>query len=413
MSSYSLLQGVRILEVAQLAPSSVGGHLADLGAEVIKVESGSMGDPVRVGGARAVGSPNGASFMHLRWNRGKRSVSLDLKTESGRRAFLDIARSCDAVIEGMRGGYLDWLSVGYDALVRENPQIVLCSVSGMGSEGPYRGLGTGGPVFDAFGGIREVEVPENPPTTGIAGSTTPPIAMYAIGAYGAMGLLAALQKAKATQRPVRIEISGIDIAAAWMPDGTDAELNRERSQPRPTWLPDGRLPDWPRLEAYTTADGESMLLGAHVHKFWANFCQATGREDLLDIDLQSVDSGAAERADTVWHALKQLFASRTRAEWMQLFLDNDIAGGPVNNTTDLVADPHFLSRTSTYDVEHPVAGELRFVVSPVRVDGEAFAPALPPEVGADTSSVLRSICGYNDERVDAVLDMTTASGVSS
>ncbi|PPJ05038.1 CoA transferase [Nocardia nova] len=404
MSGYSLLNGLRVLEVAQLAPSSLGGHLADLGAEVIKIESGPLGDPVRVGGSRAIGDPDGPAFMHLRWNRGKKSVALDLRSAEGARAFLDLARSCDAVIEGMRGGYLDWLGIGFDRLREVNPAIVLCTVSGMGTDGPYRGLGTGGPVFDAYAGLRQVETPEQPPAQGIAGSTSPPIAMYALGAYGAMGLLAALHRAAATGTGCRIEVSGIDVAAAWMPDLTDAELNRDRSIPRPTWLPDGRLPDWPRLEAYRTKDGKAMLFGSHVEKFWRNFLTAVGREDLADVDLTTADGGAPARAQYVWRALKDIFAQRTRDEWVELFLVHGIAGGPVNTVAEMIADPHFRARDNTYRIECDGVGELEFVTSPVRVAGENFAPALPPAAGADTGRVLREVAGYDDDRIAAAAD---------
>ncbi|MBC2639481.1 MULTISPECIES: CaiB/BaiF CoA-transferase family protein [unclassified Rhodococcus (in: high G+C Gram-positive bacteria)] len=414
MSGYSLLDGVRILEVAQLAPSSLGGHLADLGADVIKIESGPLGDPVRIGGSRAVGCADGPAFMHLRWNRGKRSVALDLRTTEGKQAFLDIARSCDAVIEGMRGGYLDWLGIGYEALRQVNPKIVLCTVSGMGTDGPYRVLGTGGPVFDAYAGLREVSTPAEPPTEGMAGSTTPPIAMYALGAYGAMGLLAALRKAGATGVGCHVEVAGIDVAAAWMPDAVDAELNRDRSMPRPSWLPDGRLPDWPRLEAYRTSDGEAILFGSHVEKFWHNFLVAVEREDLIGVDLTSTDHGAPARADLVWRALTEIFARRTRAEWVQLFLEHGIAGGPVNNVADMLADPHFQARENTYRVDYQGVGELEFVVSPVRVAGEKFAPTLPPVLGADTTDVLRSVAGYDDRRIAAATDPASSRrGASS
>ncbi|WP_019925275.1 CaiB/BaiF CoA-transferase family protein [Nocardia sp. BMG111209] len=393
MSGYSLLDGVRVLEVAQLAPASLGGHLADLGAEVIKVEAGPFGDPVRVGGSRAVGSPDGPSFMHLRWNRGKKSVALDLRKPEDKQAFLDIVRTCDAVIEGMRGGYLDWLGLGYDALREVNPRIVLCSVSGMGTDGPYRGLGTGGPVFDAFAGLRAVRIPEQPPTEGMAGGTTPPIAMYALGAYGAMGLLAALHKATRTGRGCHVEVAGIDVAAAWMPDLIDAELNRDRSMPRPGWLPDGRLPDWPRLEAYRTGDGHAVLFGAHVEKFWRNFAVAVGRPELAEIDLTGTDDGAVARAETVWRALTEIFAQRTRAEWIELFLAHDIAGGPVNTVTELLGDPHFRARRTTYRVEYPGVGDMEFAASPVRVHGETFAPGLPPEFGAHTDEIRGAVAG--------------------
>lgn len=399
MSGFSLLDGVRILEVAQLAPSSVGGHLADLGAEVIKIESAPFGDPVRIGGSRAIGDENGPSFMHLRWNRGKKSVELDLRTDEGKRAFLALAGTCDAVIEGMRGGYLDWLGIGYHQLREVNPKIVFCTVSGMGSDGPYCGLGTGGPVFDAYAGLREVGTPEEPPVVGMAGSTAPPLAMYALGAYGAMGLLAAVHRAGSTGTGCKLEVAGIDVAAAWMPDLVDAELNKDRSIPRPTWLPDGRLPDWPRLEAYRTKDGEAMLFGSHVDKFWRNFCVAVDRPDLLEIDLTHTDAGAPDRADRVYRALREIFLERTRAEWVALFLEHEVAGGPVNSVEDMIADPHFTGRANTYRVEYEGVGELEFVVSPVRVEGEEFAPALPPVVGQDTEEVLRDIpfaSGFDD-----------------
>lgn len=180
--------------------------------------------------------------------------------------------------------------------------------------------------------------------------------MYALGAYGAMALLAALHKATATGEGSHVEVAGIDIAAAWMPDLVDAELNRDASTARSTWLPDGRLPDWPRLEAYRTADGEAILFGSHVEKFWHHFLRAVDREDLIDVDLTHVDDGAADRANLVWRELTRIFATRTRAEWIEVFLEHGIAGGPVNSVRDLLDDPHFRARETTYTVSHPPPG---------------------------------------------------------
>jgi crotonobetainyl-CoA:carnitine CoA-transferase CaiB-like acyl-CoA transferase len=397
-----MLSGLRVLEVAQLAPSSVGGHLADLGAEVIKIESGPLGDPVRVGGALAVGGPDGPAFMHLRWNRGKKSVRLDLRSPEGKDAFGRLAAASDAVIEGTRAGYLDRLGLGHAALTGIKPSLVLCCVSGLGSDGPYRRLGSGGPVFDAYAGLREVATPDEPPAAGIAGSTTPPIAMHALGAYGAMGLLAAVYEARRTGRGRRVEIAGIDVASSWIPDEVEAALNRDRTVRRAGWLPDGRLPDWPRLEAYRTKDGGAMLMGAHVEKFWRNFCLAVDRSDLLDIDLASADEGAPARAEHVWRELRALFLQRTREEWTELFLTHDVAGGPVNTVAELVEDPHFTARATTYTVEDPSAGPVRLTTSPVHVPGEDFAPAAAPALGADTFDVLRTVAGY-DEATAAAL----------
>lgn len=396
MSGYSLLAGVRILEVAHLAPSSVGGHLADLGAEVIKVETGPVGDPVRTGGSLAVGGPDGPAFMHLRWNRGKKSVALDLRSDAGKAAFLELAKVSDAVIEGTRAGYLEWLGLGYDVLKETNPALVFCTVSGLGSDGPYRRLGSGGPVFDAYAGLREVATPSTPPDKGIAGSTAPGIAMYGLGAYGAMGILAGILHARRTGAGTRLEVAGIDVAASWIPDETDAALNEGRTTQRSAWLPDGRLPDWPRLEAYRAQDGGAMLFGAHVEKFWRNFCHAVDRPDLLEIDLTTVDEGSARRAETVWRELRAIFLERTREEWTELFLTHDIAGGPVNSVHELIQDPHFKARRNTYTVTYDGVGELELMVSPVRVAGEDFAADLAPELGAHTWEVLRDVAGYDE-----------------
>lgn len=395
-----MLNDLRIIEVAQLAPSSVGGHLADLGAEVIKVESGPVGDGVRVGGAVAVGGPDGPAFMHLRWNRGKKSICLDLRTEAGRTAFLDLAREADVVIEGLRSGYLEWLGIGPAVLAEVNPRLVFCGVSGYGADGPYSSLGSGGPVFDGYAGLRDVELPDEAPTRGMAGGTAPTIGMYAMGAYGAMAVLAAVHEARNTGRGRTVEVSGVDVTASWIPDQIDAALNAGRTTPRPGWLPDGRLPDWPRLEAYRTQDGGAILFVAHVEKFWRTFCRAVGREELADIDLTTIDEGTVERGNHVWSQLREIFATRTRAEWMEIFQQHDIAGGPVNTVAELVVDPHFTARPNTY--RSTVRGvDLDLIVSPVRAAGEAFAPAAAPELGADTRDVLATIAGYDEAAIQA------------
>jgi crotonobetainyl-CoA:carnitine CoA-transferase CaiB-like acyl-CoA transferase len=133
------------------------------------------------------------------------------------------------------------------------------------------------------------------------------------------------------------------------------------------------------------------LFGAHVEKFWRNFCHAVGRPDLLGIDLSTADEGAAERAERVWRELRDIFATRTRAEWIEVFVEHDIAGGPVNSFDDVIRDPHFLARRNTYATGNAVTGPVELLVSPVRLDGEEFSPDLAPELGADTDEVLRTI----------------------
>jgi crotonobetainyl-CoA:carnitine CoA-transferase CaiB-like acyl-CoA transferase len=378
MAGYSLLSGVRILEVAQLAPSSVGGHLADLGADVIKVESG-RGEGVRQTGARAVGGPDGPGFLHLRWNRGKRSVALDLRSAGGREDFLRLAATADAVVEGTRHGHLDRLGLGWAGLCAVRPATVLCEVSGTGGDGPYRDLATGGMWFDAYAGLRTVDTDRPSPPGVMGGSAETPQAMYAVGAYGAMAVLAAVLRARETGRGARLQVSSVDVATAWMPDKIDAALNADRTQARPGWTTDGRLPEWPLLDAYATKDGGALVLGSYQPKFWRAFCAAVDRADLLDLT-----------GEDLWRELDALLRTRTKREWTDLFLAHDIAGGPVNTVDELLDDPHFAARDTTYSVDRRY-GRLRLAASPVRVVGEAFAPTIAPELGEHTDEVLEEI----------------------
>lgn len=402
MSGYSLLSSVRVLEVAQLAPSSVGGYLADLGADVVKIETPGAGDGVRRGGFQAVGGDAGPGFLHLRWNRGKRSFALDLRNAQGKEAFLDLVACADIVIEGTRAGYLERLGLGVDVLSERQPTLVYCTISGTGQDGPYRNLGTGGLWFDSYAGLRDVD-PDHPSAPGVmGGSPEPPIAMYALGAYGAVGVLAALHRAKTTGQTCNIEVASIDVAASWMPDEIDAALNPGTTSVRPGWTPDGRLAHWPRLDAYRTSDGQAIILQAHLNKFWRNFC-AVDRRDLLEIDLEHVDEGHAARAHLVWRELAAIFRQRTRSEWVELFLIENIAGGPVNSVTDLLADPHYISRDTRYSVDGPGGVRLTLASSPIRSGGEKFAPDLAPELGAHSEEVLKEVAGYDNVRAASVI----------
>lgn len=379
-----------MLEVAQLAPSSVGGHLADLGAEVLKIESG-VGDGVRLGGDRAVGDPDGPGFLHLRWNRGKKSVELDLRSVEGQDAFRSLVTTCDVVIEGTRVGYLDRLGLGFDQLTDLNPALVFCTVSGTGTDGPYRQLATGGLFFDSYAGLKTVSTQAPSPPGVMGGSDATPIAMYAIGAYGAMGILAALLRARQTGVGTQLAVASVDVAASWVPDKIDAALNSDGCVPRREgWTADGRLAVWVRMEPFATKDDEAMLLGAYSEKFWRNFCTAVERPDLLDIDVTTVDDGHARRSARLWTELAEIFRQRTKQEWSELFLAHDIAGGPVNTTEQMLTDPHFTARDNTYPCPLQDGTTVTLTASPIRIPGELFRPHAAPVVGEHTAQVLGS-----------------------
>jgi crotonobetainyl-CoA:carnitine CoA-transferase CaiB-like acyl-CoA transferase len=383
-----LLDSCRIVEFGGLAPAAVGGHLADLGAEVIKIETGA-GDPVRRAGQFALPGPEAEGLMHLRWNRGKRSVALDLHADGGAAVFRAIVRRADAVVEGARAGTLSRFGVGYEQLKADHPELVYCSVSGTGTSGPYARLGTSGPWFDMYAGLVQPRLDPQAPALG------PQIAMHGVGVQGALAVAAGLVRAARTGIGSFIELSAVDVALSWLPDSIDAVLNDDRGDSRASYAPDGRLAAWPLIWAYETADGEAVFLAARDPKFRTRFFSAIDRPDLAALDFDQPDPG---RMQQLWEDLAGVFRTRTKAAWVEFLLTTDVPGGPINSSTTVVDDPHFRARPSTYRVQHPYAGELELITPPIHLHGHQFAATLPPPVGRDSREILRE-CGFGDEEI--------------
>lgn len=398
MSGYDFLQGTRVIEVAQLGPDSVGGFLADMGAEVIKVE-GPDGDPVRFMGDLALGSPEGYGFMHLRWNRGKKSIGIDLKTDPGKRLFLQLVEQADVVIEGMRAGVLDRLGLGYDALRARNAALVFCSLSGLGSRGPYRDLAAHGPSFDAFGGLSGIQIYACPKAEREA-IPWAPVGMHAMGRDAAIGILAALIRARQTGQGAMIEVTGAEAAAHWLPEGVDTHLNPDRTHTRTPALMNsrGKMVLWPRLHAYATRDGREIFFQCVYPKYWTRFCTVIERLDLLRCYDEADDVGAVD--EDVYAALCEVFRTRTRDQWMAFCLAHDIPVLPVNKGRDLADDPHFLARDNIYEVDCPGAGHVRLASTAIKAAGQDFQPDIAPAPWQDTRDILGDVLGLGEADVE-------------
>jgi crotonobetainyl-CoA:carnitine CoA-transferase CaiB-like acyl-CoA transferase len=402
MAGYDFLKGLRVLEVAQLGPSSLGGYLADMGAEVIKVES-REGDPVRYSGSPAAGHPDGPSFLHLRWNRGKKSLGLDLKSEAGAALFRRLAASADVVIEGMRAGVLDRLGLGWQALRAANPRLVFCSISGLGGSGPYHRLGSHGPSFDAFGGLSWANPYAEPGREDAP--HPPPVGMHAMGLYAAVGVLSAVIRARQAGSGAYLEIAAADCAAHWRPDGVDTVLNEAAARPRPGFHgARGIMACWPRLFHYRTADGKAIFFQALSPAYWQRFCLALEREDLLRL----YQTREVNAADELAHAeLARLFLQRPKAQWLEFFLQHDIPGGPANTLRDLAQDPHFLARDNVYETALGDGTPLRLSSTPIKTEGQSFSPAAAPALAQDTDRVLASLLALPAAEIAALRERGT------
>jgi crotonobetainyl-CoA:carnitine CoA-transferase CaiB-like acyl-CoA transferase len=386
---YDLLEGIRALEVALLSPDSLGMHLADLGAEVIKVESPPAGDYVRSVGGVHLG---GRSLLHLRWNRGKRSVLLDLKRDAGRELFLELAALSHVVIDGLRAGTLDGYGVGYAQVRAVNRAIVYCALNGTGQSGPYAELATHGLAYDAYAGLappalREDGAPYIPSST--------PVGIAAGSLYAALGVAAALVRAQRTGEGRMLEVAQMDCSAAWQANAIDAAMNRMEVHYE-------SMKDAVRYQYYRCRDGKCVVFQASEKKFWERFCDGIGRPELIARSPNRQPSEHARGDEELRAILAGIFATRTRAEWVQFFIEHDVPGGPVNDAADLAVDPHFQSRGLTFEQDHPRAGKWRSFGPPILVAGQRFSAAPAPEAGADTDAVLSSLLGVSAERLRAL-----------
>jgi crotonobetainyl-CoA:carnitine CoA-transferase CaiB-like acyl-CoA transferase len=393
------LGSVRIIECSMLGPGAITTTLADLGADVIKVEP-PTGDYIREMTWPIV---EGTSLMHLHISRGKRSITIDLRTEEGRQVFLDLVRGADAVIEAMRPGGLAKRGVGYEACLAVNPRIVFCTISGYGMTGPYKDMPSHGIAYDVWAGLVQ------PVTTDdgfCAIPEHPSVGIHAGPLFGALGVLAGITRARATGEPCQLEIAQSDAAAAmdWLRSETYKAYERpesevtgnkadgyERRAPGTAGMRDGV-----RYQFYETADGHILFMSSE-REFWENFCNGIGRPDLFERHPGSRYADHARGNDELRRELAEIFRSRTTAEWVALGNEANTPIAPVNTPKSLADDPQFQNRLPWIPKERVGNDQ---VPSPIKLIGEELPiPTKAPTVGEHSEAVLRDVLGYDDARI--------------
>ncbi len=403
-SAGGLLAGVRIIESALLGPGGVGMHLADLGAEVIKVENPG-GDYVR---KMAFPIVDGISLLHWHLNRGKQSIVLDLRTADGVATYLDLVRGADAVIEGMRPGALARRGLGWERLCEANPRIVLCTHSGYGMTGPYKDMPSHGIAYDAWAGVAR------PAYTDDGLPTIPSYTAIGINAgplYAALGICAAIIRARATGRGCWFEVAQSDAAAAFNWNGIEGNKAYERPEDEVTGNDgDGTGPRRPvgddsmteavRYQYYRSADG-LVLFMASEREFWKNFCEGVGRPDLFAAAPGARYADHARGNVALRRELAGIFASRTTAEWIAFGQEVNTPICPVNTVKTITGDAQFQARLPLRP--HQEAGT-ELMPSPIKPLGESLpVPAIAARSpGRDTEAVLRDVLGYGEDRIAAL-----------
>ncbi|MFA7601946.1 MAG: CoA transferase [Novosphingobium sp.] len=381
------LAGIRVLDFTRvLAGPAASLALADLGAEVIKIEPPGSGDetrdfpPIR----------DGESHYFLSVNRGKKSIVIDLKAPEGVTLAKDLAARCDIVVENYRPGVMDRLGLGYEALSAVNPKLIYCAISGYGQTGPLKDRPSFDIVLQAMSGALSVngEPGQQPTKLGI------PLGDLVGGINGPIAVLAALHERHATGRGRYIDISLMDgligmlgyiAQLAWF---TGEDPKPQGSQ-HPNLVPYGAFP----------AQDGSIIVACLTNSFWARICDALGCPELTtDPRYDAIQKRRDARAEV--NAIVSAFTQgKTVAELVALFTEHQVPHAPILGVTEALAQPQTLAREMVVEVEHPTLGAIPIVNRPIRFDERQPKPAAPPVLGQHTDAILAEVLGLSAERI--------------
>jgi len=389
------LTGITILDLSRLLPGPYCSMiLADLGANVIKIESHLLGDPTRM-----VPPHVGAqSCYFLSVNRNKKSIALNLRRAAGRQVFLEMAREADVIIEGFRPGRAKRLGIGYEDVQALKPDIVYCSLSGYGQDGPLRDRPGHDINYAALAGL--LDLLSLPGKEGVLPGVQ--LADMAGALFAAIGILAALGARDRRGEGAYVDASMFDGALSLATFAAAPLMGEEPlSDPRLEYL----TGSFPCYNVYRTKDERRMTLGALEPVLWSDFCEAIGRRDLVPKQFPH----ESER-EAVISELQHVFVERTRAEWIEFLSDKNLACEPVNTIEEALSSPQVRERGMLWEMDHPTAGRLKQIGLPLRSvlstsEGLRSSPdeprtaALPPLLGQHTVEILQGL-GYDDQAIE-------------
>ena len=354
-----------------------GMMLADMGADVIKVENPNGGDPYR--------SFRGGQYSphFCAYNRNKRSVVLDLRSTQGSEAMKSLLRTADVLIDNFRPGVLDRLGFKADVLASLNPKLIHCSITGFGADGPYVDRPAYDAVAQALSGMSSLQVdPASPRVSG------PTIADNATGQYAAFGILAALFDRERTGAARRVEVNMLDAAIAFIPDpfGYYTQL--------------GLISD-PYLRARTSQSyvyrcQDGLMLAVHLsshEKFWREFATAVGCTELIDDPRFATRALRIDNYEEIRRIVSPIIEREPRSDWIRKFSQQDVPFAPVHDVTTVAGDPQVSHLQTFFQTHHATEGDLTGIRRPIWLDGQRADQPLqaPPTLGEHTKEILREL----------------------
>jgi crotonobetainyl-CoA:carnitine CoA-transferase CaiB-like acyl-CoA transferase len=385
------LEGITVLELAHLIAGPICGmYLADMGADVIKVESREFADAGRTVYRAFRG---GEGVLHLTVNRNKRGLTLDLRRPEGLEIFGRLAERADVIIEAFRGGVAERLGIDYASLRERNPRLVYCSLSAFGPTGPWRDKPGIDALVQAVGGLMAVtgDADGDPVLCGA------PVVDTVGGLLATQGILTALLARARSGEGQRVDASLLD--GMILAHAARLSVFHETGEQPGRW--GSGHPEVAPYQALRARDGWIFVAVWH-DRLWEPFCESIGRREL------AADPRFATRSDRLAHrqalgkALAEVFARRPVAEWMEVLERADVLCAPVTDYAGLVAHPQVIASGMIVEQEHPRAGRFRTIATPVKLErtpGRIRTPA--PALGEHTRDVLREI-GYAESEIEAL-----------
>lgn len=380
------LEGVKILDITNyIAGPYASLLLADLGAEVIKIETPGKGDPFRSWDKE----PKDYSPSFCALNRNKKSVTLDMKQPEGKEVFLRLAKDTDVIVENLRPGVVERLGIGYDVVKQTNPRVIYCSISAFGQEGPYRKK----PGYDTIGQslsgllsvLTDLEQPLGPGA---------PFSDHLGGIFGCYGVLAALAARERTGVGQKVETSLLESTICF--------LGLSMTQ----YLFSGNVPSMKSriktagVYALVAGDGKPFVIHlSHPPKFWVGVTEVMGREDFQTDERTKDRPARAQNYDFISETFSAIVQSKPREHWLQCLEEKDVPCAPINNFAEVFEDPQvkFLDRLIT--VDHPDYGVFQLVKNGLNLSDTPLTLNLwPPKLGEHNEETLHAL-GYGSDEV--------------
>jgi len=385
------MKGIRVLDLSRvLAGPFCSMTLSDLGAEIIKVEIPGSGDDTRafppyIGGESSY-------FMSV--NRGKKSVTLNLKEDAAREALLRLAAGCDVFLENYRPGVTKRLGVDYDAVKKVNPGIIYCSISSFGQTGPYNQWPGYDLIVQGMGGLMGLTgEPGRPPVrVGMA------VTDIGAGMYAVIGILAALRARDATGEGQYIDVSMLDGSVSWMTYASGNYFATGTNPPRMGSAHPSIVP----YQGFEASDGKHILVACGNDRLWEMMCDAMGLTFKTDPRFTSNELRVSNR-DVLLPLLEAEFRKRPRDEWLEALKEVGFPCAPVYLLDELFKDPQVLERGMLKEVDHPTAGKVKQVGPVLKMSGTPCVMGdAPPTLGQHTEEVLRGLAGYSEDEIKSL-----------